>query len=384
MSVALVHHGAGGHPGSLEGHSHHGVAGHGGDGHTVTLTIERHAGGQSYQAWIEGRSRQIVSPVALANGTTLRAVVVVVAVDGRLELRQIEASSPASFWASESPDREREEETPSNDGVPVGPGSGAPRAADQLIRPDTANVDLLPSLSVLQATSVRQAASEQAAPRKSCGTSRLALDLEPLLSAAPASVSGARTALDPLVDRMESALHGPLAAEDTGQGAVIGALLQSPTRDADSAGSDQGATLSADESADSRLEAPLGSHVREYFGTFPVLVGGELQELQLVAFREPATGAAPAPMRRLIMNLRTPRLGAVQIMAQAHGCSLSIALHGETAHATELLSRHAAAVRELAARLGWRVDAVTYGRSAQLDRLAGADASAQHTLDRLL
>jgi hypothetical protein len=245
----------------------------------------------------------------------------------------------------------------------------------------TATAAVLTASSLLTASrAFTAAANGYGAPRAHAEAERgpTALDLEPLVAGA----SSRGTSLEPLIERMDAALHGPLAARDTGQGAALAALLGASTHPARSAGAEGRARgLVAEDRDEAGLEVPAAAQVTRYFGTFPVLIGGELLELELVALRDRASASGPAPVRRLIMSLRTPRLGRVQIVAEARGARLSIALKGQTAHSAELMSRHVGAVRELVARLGWRVDSVVYGMEDPSAHLA---ANAANTLDLLL
>lgn len=113
-------------------------------------------------------------------------------------------------------------------------------------------------------------------------------------------------------------------------------------------------------------------------GLLPVLIGGQLVELDLVYFNERREADRPAGLRRLVMTLKTQTLGRVEVMAQAVGDRLSIAINAETATSSEALAAHAGEVRELIARLGWNVETISYDINAR-----GGQAS-RHIVDHVL
>jgi hypothetical protein len=134
------------------------------------------------------------------------------------------------------------------------------------------------------------------------------------------------------------------------------------------------------------LNVPLGAGVARHYGTVPVLVSGQLVELQLVAFQHRETAREQTPIRRLFMTRTTPALGRLQIAAQAQGNRLSVTFTSESARATEALSGHASQVRELVGRLGWQVDSVVYGvgQPTGAAQIAMTHALLDHTMDQLL
>jgi hypothetical protein len=134
------------------------------------------------------------------------------------------------------------------------------------------------------------------------------------------------------------------------------------------------------------LNVPLGATVSRHYGTVPVLVSGELLELQFVAFQHRETPQEQNPVRRLFMTLTTAALGRLQIAAQAQGNRLSITFTSASSHATEALATHAHEVRELVGRLGWQVDSVVYstGRACSAAHTAMTHAFLDNTMDQLL
>jgi hypothetical protein len=106
------------------------------------------------------------------------------------------------------------------------------------------------------------------------------------------------------------------------------------------------------------------------FGLLPVLIDNQLLELDLVHFRERRREDAPNGMRRLVMTFSTPALGRVEVLAQALGDRLAIGMATDSLTSREVLAARSAEVRELLARLGWNVEAVSYEYNADVGRAA--------------
>lgn len=134
---------------------------------------------------------------------------------------------------------------------------------------------------------------------------------------------------------------------------------------------------------DSELAARLlneqdeGSMAYSY-GTVPLLIADQLIELDVVLFRERGKQGTQTAVRRLVMTLRTQTLGCVEVMAQAVGSRLTIALTAQSAGASDSLAQHADEVRELIGRLGWQVESIRYDVDAE--RARAADHIVRHVL----
>jgi hypothetical protein len=113
-------------------------------------------------------------------------------------------------------------------------------------------------------------------------------------------------------------------------------------------------------------------------GLLPVLIDGQLVELDLVYFNERREADRPAGLRRLVMTLKTQTLGRVEVLAQAVGDRLSISIKAETATSSDVLAAHADEVRDLIARLGWNVEAISYDLNAR------GGPAARHIVDHVL
>lgn len=120
------------------------------------------------------------------------------------------------------------------------------------------------------------------------------------------------------------------------------------------------------------------------YGTLPVLVAGQLIELDLVLFRERPrpdgqSAARREPLRRLVMTLNTESFGTLQVVAQAVENRLAIAFTGRSPAQIEALSGYGEEVRRLVGQLGWNVDNVSYGCDPQQRRAAARVVD--HVLD---
>jgi hypothetical protein len=123
------------------------------------------------------------------------------------------------------------------------------------------------------------------------------------------------------------------------------------------------------------------------FGILPILIDDQLLELDLVHFRERRKGEDAPGVRRLVMTFSTGSLGRVEVLAQALGERLTIGIRTDSPAGREALAAQTTQLRELIARLGWNVEAVSYefdthvGRAARhvIDHVLNAD-----TLSRLL
>jgi hypothetical protein len=114
------------------------------------------------------------------------------------------------------------------------------------------------------------------------------------------------------------------------------------------------------------------------FGTLPLLVGGQLIELDLVMFRERDAQAKRGALRRLVMTLDTTHFGRVHVEARAVDSRLTVTLSAASGDAVEVLSAYGADVRTAIEQLGWAVDDVRYEISAT--HASAAQSVIQHVL----
>jgi hypothetical protein len=114
------------------------------------------------------------------------------------------------------------------------------------------------------------------------------------------------------------------------------------------------------------------------YGTLPVLVADQLIELDLVLFQQRGTPAHTSQVRRLVMTLDTQSFGALQVEARALDNRLIVKFTGQSPEALQSLSAYGAEVHDLATRLGWNVEAVTYEHEPSPVR------AARHVIDHVL
>lgn len=118
------------------------------------------------------------------------------------------------------------------------------------------------------------------------------------------------------------------------------------------------------------LNAQDGGSVGYRYATLPLLIGGELSELQVALFTPRQEDMRGRRVRRLVMTLATPRLGEIRIEAKSVDERIAVAIDAGTPTAVEALATRETAVRELLAQLGWAVETVAYGVNVPPDRAA--------------
>lgn len=360
-------------------------------GQEVKVFVQRPLGGPYYLANLDGRVGQAVaSSVPLKTGTQLRAVVV--SAGARLELKLLDAADGSTLVVGDpDPDAGEALDTDANDQataantaiesqidtlnaryqVPLTASDHDRLKAAMKTAAEPRNMALaglyLARLGLpLTPTSLRALYDEQQDSPESQGTTPAALNSSALLqSLAPQAQSAT---IEAFAERMDVALNRPTAA---------GAANEQRTP-ADP-GSDR-------ELARDLLNIPARVAVARHYGTVPVLVSGQLLELQFVALQHRETPQEQKPVRRLSMTLNTSALGRLQIAAQAQGNRLSITFTSGSSHATEALATHAHEVRALVGRLGWQVDSVVYstGRPSSAAQIAMTHALLDNTMDQLL
>jgi hypothetical protein len=126
------------------------------------------------------------------------------------------------------------------------------------------------------------------------------------------------------------------------------------------------------------LNEPDGGELTYRYARVPLLVDGELVELDMAFFRprQPAPGK-PA-VQRLVVSMATRQFGDLQIVVQAVGERLDIGFSGERLQVPEVLGARVGEVHALAGDLGWHIDAVRYEiQPAQV-------RAAQHIVEHVL
>lgn len=171
----------------------------------------------------------------------------------------------------------------------------------------------------------------------------------------PARLSAA-TADHSEIDELSMSLLDALTPQDVGGIRSV----------ADSEGDDEHpATI-----AQRLLNRPEEGSIQHQYGHLPLLVAGELVELDLAMFTPKSADAAKTSNRRLVMSFSTETFGAIQIEAKAIDQRLVVTLTGESAAAIDTLAAHENEVRRAAERLGWAVEVISYDVTPQVARAA--------------
>ncbi len=178
--------------------------------------------------------------------------------------------------------------------------------------------------------------------------------LSPAETSAAAAFTQAPIGLDDLsgADDVAATLADALEAPRDATGARV------PNVGADSDGGD-GAEQDSQRAARLLNLQDEGS-VAWRFGTLPLLVGGQLIELDLVMFRERDSQTKRGALRRLVMTLDTTHFGRVHVEARAVDSRLMVKMSAASSDAVEVLSAYGADVRAAIERLGWAVDDIRY------------------------
>jgi hypothetical protein len=381
-------------------------------GQEVTVTVHRQLGGQYYLAQVGNRGGQVVNSNApLTAGTPLRAVVV--AVGARLELKLLNPdnggtvlvsdsdpdsgdskdsdSDPSSLEAAEAAIASQLDALSTRYQVPLANHDQGVIAAAMKAVSEPRNMALgglyLAKLGLTLNPTSLQALYEAQSPTPPRGPGGApSVQLSPLAAGPDPQ---AQSQLGALIERMDATLNGALNTPSPVDATSLSALLADASAGGSLGGNNsqgQAQPRNNGDLARELLNVPLGPGVARHYGTVPVLVCGQLLELQLVAFQHRETAPEHNPVRRLFMTLTTPALGRLQIAAQAQGNRLSVTFTGDSSPTIETLSSHASRVRELAGRLGWQVDSVVYGigQPAAAAQVAMTHALLDHTMDQLL
>jgi hypothetical protein len=128
---------------------------------------------------------------------------------------------------------------------------------------------------------------------------------------------------------------------------------------------------------DAQLATSAEGGFAQHYGSFPVMVAGQLVELDLYTLGQKTAGTSDT-VRRLYLTLNSTNLGPVRVTAESSENRLSVSVAGASQAAPEVLHEHVRAVGELATRLGWKFESVEQGTD-----LSG-EPSDVDGLDRLL
>lgn len=320
-------------------------------GQELTLTVLRRLGAREYLVAMGGEQHVVDSAVALEVGGQIRAGVT--AVDERLTLRYLDSRAA-----------QRGDE---------------PREADLLGRlAERHGVVLAPHEHAL----LRAAAEESDDPARlilsGLYLTKLGMPLEPhsvhALYAAQIEI-GARAAV-----RAGGTLDAGRAQQDDAEAdsserlaELLGDAFDSAApaqSELGAAGGDPHGDPEREHLVQQALNLQDGGSVGYRYATLPLLIGGELTELQVALFTPHQADARGQRVRRLVMTLDTPKLREIRIEAKSVDERIVVAIDASAPAAVEALAAGEQAVRELLAELGWAVEAVSYGVNFPPDRAA--------------
>lgn len=126
------------------------------------------------------------------------------------------------------------------------------------------------------------------------------------------------------------------------------------------------------------LNEPDGGELTYRYARVPLLVDGELVELDMAFFRPRQSVPGKPAVQRLVVSMATRQFGDLQIVVQAVGERLDIGFSGERLQVPEVLGARVGEVHAMAGDLGWQIDAVRYEiQPAQV-------RAAQHIVEHVL
>lgn len=332
-------------------------------GQRLSLSVLRQLDQQNYLVSMAGEQYAVESGVDLIPGGTVHAVVV--AVGDRLELRYLDSEHS----------RSTAEEAPSSESQPS-PTLLAQLAAHYKVTLGGKDRDLLerainrapdPAAMALSglflakigapvdSTSVEALYAAQTDPTTGAAGG-VALDMSSLINAGSITNINDNVATTPPVTDL-AGLAGLLAGALRGNSEGHIAALNLST---DGASSQQTGDDDQEELARALLNTQDGGAVAYRYGSLPVLVSGQLHELDLVLFQQRQPQEGSTQIRRLVMTLDTQALGPLQIEARALDNRLVITFVGRSPEAAAELAPYGSDIRDLASRLGWTVEGVGY------------------------
>jgi hypothetical protein len=364
------------------------------DGQIVSVKVLRRLNEQHYVVELRGQTREVQSEHVLPVGETIDAVVVSAA--DKLELRQLtndkavsESETSAAMSSLALPNQtdiasqanfykcklSKAELRTLQQAVDIAPDPNRmslaglflskrgmaidPVMLQQLYAQQT--IKVMPSL--MSAAAVQQASKETDSTLTVAG---LAQALRSVIEIHAGEMMHSAAAPEKTLDASNSISN--LASDNT----INSGALAEQVRAADDAIKDNDtnrkpANITALHDLLSDVDAN-GLGVR--YGTLPVLINGELVELELVMFKQRQKETDAHPVQRLVMSIHTQSLGTVSITAEALNQRLLVNISAETTDHAETLGTYARDVRALAERFGWAVESVAYEVKTQSAKLS--------------
>lgn len=354
-------------------------------GQSVELQVQQHLGEYRYAVSLAGQRQIVESAMSLEVGGTVRATVVAIGdklelkyVDSRISSRAVEAT-PAEALQAQSKEGAALAQLQARHAVSLTPGQqrAIERAMSQADDPAAMAAGGI-FLSKL-ALPVEAAALEAiyAAQLWAGGASTVTVAIDNVAQGIAPTAALLKKALESSQpDAGEPAVSADLA------NATVGNTPQLSAGDSGTADSGEQHDL-----ARRLLNTQDEGSLLYRYGTLPVLISGQLVELDLVYFREREVADRRNGLRRLVMSFKTEALGRVEIVAHAVGDSLSIGMKAESAQSSTALAAHAQEVRDLVGRMGWNVGTVSYDFDSGTARAAShivAHVLDADTLNRLV
>lgn len=320
-------------------------------GQQLELAVLRRIGAREYLVALGAERHLVESDVALPVGARVRADVA--AVGDRLTLRYLDATQP-QVEDEQAHEPELLEALAEQYGVTL-----APRARAQLDAAAEGAAD--PARLILSGLYLTKLG--------------LPLDARSLhaLYAAQLEVGGARPRATGAAgsDRAQQVDADVDSAEQLVE--LLGAAFDeaAPAQaELGSAGDDTRDDADSETLVRQALNSQDGGSTGYRYATLPLLIGGELSELQVALFTPRQEDVRGRRVRRLVMTLDTPRLREIRIETKSVDERIVVAIDASTPAAVEALAGREHAVRELLAQLGWAVEAVSYGVNVPPDRAA--------------
>jgi hypothetical protein len=334
-------------------------------GESLSINVVRRLDQRTYLVSFGGEQHVMESSVHLAVGGRVRAVVV--AVGDRLELRYVDTAAQPVARSEEPFEASREELT--NEAALVS-GLEA-RYRVNLVAGEHAQLE----------DAVSQAADPVAMALGGFYLAKLGVPMNPIALGAMHDVqreSSIAVTTPAGAQDISALVDGAMSADDSSTRELARILGDSvPDRAAQAlsfAGGDSGDSGSgahdAHDLAKLFLNLQDGGSIGYRYGTLPVIVAGQLVELDLVVLRQREQPGAGSSVRRLVMTLKTESFGQVRIDARALENRLVVTFASESPRAADGLASHGDELRDLLQRLGWNVEGIAYELDAQPGRAA--------------
>jgi hypothetical protein len=329
-------------------------------GQRLDMSVMQQIEEQQYLVSMAGGQHVVDSTVPLEVGSRVKAVVV--AIGERLELKYL-ASDQSGTDAHESPDS-------SDDSVSAPTLLASLQARYKItLRPD--QHELLERAVSRAADPTAMALGGLFLVKTGNPVAEQGLQAVYQVQSNDGVASKPASAAAEVAKLVTEAAHGDSAASADLAELLAGALnTQSPPAGAGDTSSGQSNAQDGDALSRWLLNIQNDGSVAYRYGTLPVMVAGQLVELDLVLFQQRPSAAAATQIRRLVMTLDTQTFGPLQVEARALDNRLVITFTGQSPESATDLASYSGEVRQLASRLGWNVEGVGYeygptGRAAR-------------------